>query len=105
MDNIRATANLVKTALTEHPATRNSDEYLYYKVCSALLEKQGKDISTINLASALLNRKTHGLPKFETVRRTRQKLQATFPELASTEKIAHLRAEREQDYREYAREG
>ena len=104
IDDIRNTAKLVKAVLEEHPITRGSDEYLYYEVCAARLKQQGEDIKTFRLANALLHRKLFDIPKFETVRRARQKLQADHPELASCTIVAEFRADREQAFREWARE-
>lgn len=104
MDNIRATANLVKKMLQDYPITRLNDEYLYFEICSDILKRQDRDIKGFTLENALLHRKMYDLPKFETVRRARQKIQASCPELASTDYVSNLRAQREQDYRAYALE-
>lgn len=104
IDDIRNTAKLVKAVLEAHPITRESDEYLYYEVCAERLKQQGADIKTFSLANALLHRKLFDIPKFETVRRTRQKLQADHPELSSCTIVAEFRADREQAFREWARE-
>lgn len=105
MNEIRRTAKLVEEALLEHPNTRNSDDILYYAVCKNIFEAQGKSIMSCSLVQALIYRKTLGLPKYETVRRARQKLQAKHPELASSECVAIKRDVREKMFREYAREG
>ena len=105
MDNIRHTASLVKQALQKYPDARNSDEILYYYVCRKKLEEHNIDIVAINLKDALLLRKEYDLPHFETVRRTRQKIQATIPELAGNAKVNVMRAAKEELFREYAREG
>lgn len=104
IDEIRNTAKLVKAILEAHPITRGSDEYLYYEVCAAKLEQQGLRIMDFKLQDALLHRKMFDIPKFETVRRARQKLQADHPELASCTIVAEFRADREQAFREWARE-
>lgn len=43
-----------------------------------------------------------GFVGFETVRRTRQKVQATYPELAACDKVAAGRMENEKVFRGYA---
>lgn len=103
MQKILNTSKLVKKALTVCPETRNSDSYLYLKVIEQQAIDKGMNIQNIPLPSFLENFRSWGFPCFETVRRTRQKLQAEFPELASTEKVAALRADREEIFREYAR--
>lgn len=103
MDNIRNTAVLVKEALIHNPKTRNSDNYLYFVICKAKLAGQGIDISKVNLSDALLNRESLGLPQFETVRRTRQKIQADNPELKGTSEVEAMRAIKEEAFRDFAR--
>lgn len=99
MNNIQRTSDLVKQVLTEEEITRNNDMILYAKVC----ERLNPNVLTMPFQNVICDLKTHKLPNFETVRRTRQKLQADFPELASNERISALRAKREEDFREYAR--
>jgi hypothetical protein len=50
----------------------------------------------------LLNGADMGFVGFETVRRARQKIQATFPELAACERVEGFRAENEAEYKKYA---
>lgn len=105
MNEIRRTAQLVESALIDQPHTRNSDDVLYHEICKNILESQGKSINGCTLTMALMCRKTLGLPKYETVRRARQKLQAKHPELASSERVATKRDVREKMFRDYAKEG
>jgi hypothetical protein len=103
MEEIKNTAKLVKRALTNPPKARNSDNYLYYVICYELLADIGLSIDHISLSSALLNRKELRLPNFETVRRTRQKIQAECPELAGSDEVEEARSNKEETFREYAR--
>lgn len=103
MDNLNRISDLVYEALESNERTRNSDTYLYYTVCNAVLRAKGYDISKITLADALLRREELGLPLSESVRRSRQKIQHDNPELAASKSVADMRAERENDYREFAR--
>ncbi len=105
MNEIRRTAKLVEAILILNPLARNSDDVLYHEICKNVLESQGKSIGVCTPTEALLLRKTLGLPKYETVRRARQKLQAKHPELASSERVATKRNVREKMFRDYAREG
>jgi len=41
-------------------------------------------------------------PPFESVRRTRQKVQAEYPELAACKKVSDMRCEKEKEYRAFA---
>lgn len=45
-----------------------------------------------------------GLPSFESVSRTRRKLQAQHPELAGSHPVQKMRATGEKAYRRYAKE-
>ena len=105
MDEIRHTSNMVQNALETNPNTRNSDTYLYYVICREKLQEQGIDINSISLQEALLHRKEYNLPNFETVRRSRQKIQENHPEYSSNSAVKAIRAEREMEFRQYAREG
>jgi hypothetical protein len=52
----------------------------------------------------LLNKKRLGFPPFETVRRSRQKLQRKFPELRANKEVAEQRADNETAYRQFVKE-
>ena len=103
MNEIKHTSKLVKKALINHPQARNSDNYLYYVICHDLLAEIGLNIDKLSLTNALLNRKVYGLPNFETVRRTRQKIQAECPELCGTDEVEEARSYNEDAFREYAK--
>lgn len=103
MDNMRNTKNLVRTALETSKNARNSDNYLYYMVCKAIMQARGVDIETVSFREGLLLRKQYGLPNYETVRRARQKLQQDNPHLAATSEVEAERAIREEAFREFAR--
>lgn len=100
MREIKKTAVLVKDVLEKEPETRNSDMTLYIKVC----ERINPAVLCVPFWVALMNLKAYKLPCIETVRRTRQKIQAECPELASTEKITAARYVKQAEYLEYARE-
>ena len=44
----------------------------------------------------------HSFPGFETVRRSRQKVQATYPDLAPTESVGRKRSKNEMVYKDFA---
>lgn len=103
MKELKNTAKLCKQILTEFPDSRNSDTKLYYYICKIHLEKIGVDIERVSLESALLYRNIYGLPNFETVRRSRQKIQAECPELSGSNAVEIRRMEREEIFREFAK--
>lgn len=98
MDKIMDTTALVKIVLEERPETRSNDDLLYLSVCHAI-----RPFAVINSFNVIMaHRAELGLPPYETVRRTRQKLQATYPELAAKRKVKVQRVKREKVFREYA---
>lgn len=99
MKNIQATSAIVKQVLEESPETRNSDSLLYIKV----IEHINKTLIYKPLADVLQNRKEYGIPPFESVRRSRQKIQSCFPNLAAKKEVAAARAENEVIVRDFAR--
>lgn len=103
MDNLTKLSELVHKALVKNERARNSDTYLYYIVCNEKLKGNGHDIAKITFADSLLRRDELGLPLFESVRRTRQKIQHDNPELAGSREVEAFRAENEKEFREYAR--
>lgn len=70
-DGIR---DMVKTILTDEPKTRDDDFLLIAEVY-----RKYYDISSMDFLSVLDNHKELGLPSFESIRRSRQWLQAKFP--------------------------
>lgn len=99
MKHIRQTSEIVKQVLMEQPDTRNSDDLLYIRVCARC------NNIAVNLPfhRVLLNRKEMNLPPYESVRRSRQKLQAKYPELAGTGDVEAQRILNEETMKEYAR--
>jgi len=89
---------VVKGILTEDPKARDSDNYLYVKVC----EKINPEAMMMNFKYVTLNTSTLGLPNRETVRRTRQKVQEIHPELKSSDEVDAVKFLHEQDYKAYA---
>lgn len=97
------TTNLVKTILETAPQTRNSDSLLYLKVLEHIALQKGVDLQLLSVSAFLTSMNIFGFPCFETVRRTRQKIQREYPELAANKTVQEFRAENEQEYRGYAK--
>lgn len=102
---LKNTKALVKAILEEDERARNSDSFLYLQVLIRLGEGKGLDRVLHYVSIFLLHMAEWGFPPFESVRRARQKLQAEFPELSANKKVAAHRAENEQAFRQFAREG
>lgn len=89
---------VVKKVLTEKPYTRDDDFLLIYEVYKEFLP----DLDNMSFKDVMLNHKDYKLPYFESVRRTRPKLQNQFSELLSSKIVQEGRRDLEDDYREYA---
>ena len=103
MNDLKNTTAIVKAILEKEPQTRNSDSYLYLKVLEYISEKEGFALCFMTVPYFLENMKDYGFPPFESVRRSRQKIQATFPELAACKEVEKARMENEKVYRSFAR--
>ena len=92
------TKKLVKQVLEENERTRNSDNELYVEICNRI----NPYVLAVPFAEVVGNLEDYGLPPFESVRRTRQKLQAERPDLRPCDEVALFRAENETAYKEFA---
>lgn len=102
--DIERVQDIVEDVLTDCRAARNSDNILYFKVYQRLLDKKGMDITKVSAGIFFLNLKQYGLPSTETIRRTRQKLQATNEFLRGDKDVSKAREENEEVFKQYARE-
>lgn len=103
MKDLKTIKALVLALLESDPKARNSDSYLYYRVIKIVADKHKIDLSKITVIGFLLNMKQYPFPPFESVRRTRQKIQVKHPELAASAEVQELRAENEEAFLEFAR--
>jgi hypothetical protein len=103
MNDLQNTTQLVKAILEEDKQARNSDSFLYLKVLEHISRKEGFAINHMTVPYFLENMKEYGFPGFETVRRTRQKVQQHHPELAACDKVKGMRMIEETEFRQYAR--
>ena len=100
---LRNTTKIVHIILEKDEYARNSDSYLYLKVCEKIGNDRGINLSTMSVPHFFLHLKAYNLPGFETVRRTRQKLQAEHPELSGDSNVEAQRILNEESFKEYAR--
>lgn len=100
---LRTTTELVKEILQKHTKARNSDNYLYFHVCAVIGAQKGIDINSMSMPTFFLKLSDSPFPAFETVRRTRQKLQAAYPELAGNDEVEAQRTLNEEVFKDYAR--
>lgn len=102
MNDLKNTTALVKALLEEDKKCRDSDSFLYLKVLSVIGKRKGIDIDSVSVPYFLINLQGTAFPGFETVRRTRQKLQQHHPELCACEVVEGFRMENEKEFRAYA---
>ena len=100
MDNLKTIEGKVKSILQKNEDARNDDMVLYLALCNLYLE----DAGNMPFAQILTNHKELGLPSFESVGRTRRKLQEKYPELLGSVRMQKIRAKGEKAYRRYAKE-
>lgn len=99
LNELKTISKIVKEALEESPEARNDDCLLYVIVCGRI----NPDVYSSGFAEVMANRAFLKIPAPETVRRSRQKIQAEFPELSGTKDCQKARKEFETDFREFAR--
>ena len=100
---IKHTSDLVHEILKAEPICRNSDNVLYLRVLQTIGKQNGIDINKMSVPTLFYNMGSLKLPAFETVRRTRQKVQECNPELRATDTVEAYRTVLEEEYKDYAR--
>ena len=100
MDNLKTVEGKVKAVLQKNEDARNDDMVLYLALCNLYLKNAG----TMPLAEIMTRHKELGLPSFESISRTRRRLQEKHPELLGSLRMQKLRARGEKAYRRYAKE-
>lgn len=99
LNDLKNVTKVVKELLINHTSLRNDDDLLYRAVCF----QYKPQVVHLSFGDVLKQRQNLGLPSFETVRRTRQKVQATYQELRAEKIVNEARKTKETEYREYAR--
>ena len=103
MRTLKTVEGKVRSVLKKHPEARNDDMKLYLLVCTqCIYETHGLGI--FSFEDVMNNYKALGCPCFESVRRTRQKIQAKTPELGCTPEVRRARARRCHVFHDYALE-
>ena len=83
---------IVKKILEEHPEARDDD----FKVIGYVVKEMSPTAMKLNFGQVLWNHNKLNLPSFETIRRTRQKLQHDIPELRGN--VYKERMEKQMEY-------
>lgn len=98
-------SEIVKTILKADQKARDNDSFLYLRVLEYYGFLNGVDVRTMTVPTLLLRMQELGFPKFESVRRARQKAQTQYPELAASKRAQDGRMEAERKFRAFALEG
>lgn len=102
-EKLESTETLVREILEVDEDARNSDNILYLRVLERIADKKQIHLYNFCVPYFFCNMKEYGFPPFETVRRSRQKIQRKFPELRANKEVADQREENEEVYREFAK--
>ncbi len=89
----------VHAILLKYPESRSNDFILY----ALYIEETRTDLRNVELIYALKNSESLKLPSYESVTRTRRKLQSEFPKLKPPAKVKAIRDKKEKQYIQYAR--
>lgn len=100
MNKLKRVENAVKQVLEEVEAARSDDFLLVAEVYYRLVP----ECINMPFAAVMLGHRSMKLPYFESIRRTRQKLQAKYEELKPSEDKQRKRVEESARYIEYSKE-
>ena len=100
---LRKMSELVTELLVKDENCRNSDGYLYFQVLSEVADERGVDLRKTTISDFLLNMHGKDFPCFETIRRSRAKIQELRPELGACDTVKRHRGVNEAEFRDYAR--
>ena len=103
MNDLKTVAKIVKAVLEEDKQSRNSDSRLYMMVLQYIDCRDNTRLRYMPVYAFLREMGDMNVPSFETVRRTRQKVQALYPELCPSERVKGLRMVNETEYRQFSR--
>lgn len=97
MSELKRTSTIVLKILKEDEHAREDDLYLFERVLDNFIPDASKSVRGIHELMRLKK-----LPAWETMRRSRQKMQADYPELNDVDVMIH-RIDKEAEYIEFAR--
>ena len=104
MNDLKNLTGLVHLILEHYPQTRNCDGLLWLKVLEHQAYEKQMDLRMLSVPQFLPRIKELGFSPFESIRRTRQKLQAEHEELRAVDNVERFRDELEVKYRAFAQQ-
>jgi len=102
---IRTTQDVVKNILETDPKARNSDNYLLSVTYATIGKDHGINLENMSVLSFFMKLSEYGFPSPETIRRTRQKLQAEDSSLRASGNVEGARMLNEETFKNYAVKG
>lgn len=103
MEDLKSMTDMVKVILMADAKTRDNDNLLYIRLVDLLGRRDQIDYIHMPMISFYEQLPTLNVPTIETVSRLRRKAQQEHPELKAVKVVENFRAEREEQFREYAR--
>ncbi len=94
--------DLVFETLKQGEVFRENDDKLYLAICVKVFSYNDRCLTTMTVGEFFTNRKRLGLPSFESVRRSRQKVMEEHPELKPCEKVLEARKKQEEKFYKFA---
>jgi hypothetical protein len=103
MSELKSTTDMVRVIMLADPKTRSNDCLLYIRLIDQLGRKHQIDYLHMPMILFYEQLPSLDVPTIETVGRCRRKLQEKHPELKANAEVTAFRAEREEQFRAYAR--
>lgn len=104
-ENLPRVTKTVEYYLRKDKKCRASDDHLYMCIVRDICRFKELPFAEMSFRDVMENRAELGIPKFETVRRSRQMLQAANPELKPSKPVVQKRTELETEYRKWVQKG
>lgn len=104
-ENLPRVTKTVEYYLRKDKKCRASDDHLYMCIVRDICRFKELPFAEMSFRDVMENRAELGIPKFETVRRSRQMLQAANPELKPSKPVVQKRTELEKEYRQWVQKG
>lgn len=95
---LKTVKKMVEKLLKENLILRGDDDLLFCEICRQIKP----ETQLMSVCEFFLMRKKMGLPSFESVRRSRQKVQEEHPELKPCERVQESRKRQEEKFYNFA---
>ena len=104
MEDLKLTIEkMVEVILRSDSKTRSCDNLLYIRYLDELGREKGVNYLQMTVLQFFAHMSELGVSPIESIGRYRRKLQRKYPELKANAEVTAFRAEREEQFRAYAR--